>query len=66
MKEEKSLISIGYYKGEIDFSINTSVSDLDYEEMKALREMTVVAIGQMERIWISAQEKKMVKPKYED
>lgn len=41
----KNLISIGYEKGEMDFSISGLVGELSLEEMGKLREMTMVAIG---------------------
>jgi len=44
-------ISVGYHKGEMDFSISAEVQDLDHSEMNDLRQMIVVAIGTMEDMW---------------
>ena len=51
-------LTVGYHKHEMDFGVNCAVADLTYEEMKQLREMIVVGIGQLEQMWRSAQEKK--------
>jgi hypothetical protein len=51
-------IAVGYHKGEMDFAINGSVCDLDYEEMNDLRRMIVVAIGTMEDMWRREQERR--------
>ena len=55
MNEEKHkarpLLSVGYHKGEMDFGVSASVKELSYEQMKELREMTVVGIGIMESMW---------------
>lgn len=56
-RDENSFLNVGYHKGEMDFGVNTSVADLTYKQMKELREMTIVAIGQMERMWGDAQQK---------
>ncbi len=45
MSEERSLISVGYSKGEMDFSVSGEVGDLTQEQMGELRKMTCVAIG---------------------
>ena len=57
-RDEQNFLTVGYHKGEMDFGVNCSVADLTYEEMKKLREMTVVAIGQMEMMWSRSQEEK--------
>jgi len=51
MKKEIDLISIGYHKGEVDFSINCEITNLTLEELKDIREMIVVAIWQAEDMW---------------
>ncbi len=51
-------ISIGYHKGEMDFSIAATVCELNYEEMNDLRSMIVVAIGTMEDMWRREQQKR--------
>lgn len=51
MKKDKDLITIGYYRGEMDFGVNCSVEDLPLEELKKLREMIVVAIWCAEDMW---------------
>jgi hypothetical protein len=51
-------ISVGYHKGEMDFSISGEVGDLDYSEMNDLRQMIVVAIGTMEDMWRREQQRK--------
>jgi hypothetical protein len=54
-----SFIAVGYYKGEMDFSISATVCDLNYQEMNDLRSMIVAAIGTMEDMWRREQEKRM-------
>lgn len=51
-------LTVGKYKGEWDFGISGDVYELSYEDMKQLREMTVVAIGQMEAMFSRGQEKR--------
>lgn len=51
MGEEIDLITIGYHKGEMDFGVNCSISDMTLEEFNELRIMTIVAIGQAESMW---------------
>jgi hypothetical protein len=51
-------ISVGYHKGEMDFSIAGTVQELSYAEMNDLRAMLVVAIGTMEDMWRREQERK--------
>ncbi|HDL02488.1 MAG TPA: hypothetical protein ENH20_01490 [Candidatus Pacearchaeota archaeon] len=63
-RDEQQFLSIGYHKGEMDFRVNYSVSELTYKQMKELREMTIVGIGRMERMWATAQEKKREPPNY--
>ena len=57
-KDEQQFLSVGYHKGEMDFGVNCKVGNLTYEQMKELREMIVVAIGQMELMWAKKMEKK--------
>ena len=56
-RDEKDLITVGYHKGEMDFGISSVVGVLTYEQMKELREMIVVAIGQAERMWADKRQK---------
>lgn len=56
-EEDQNFISVGWHKGEMDFSVNCSIADLSYEQMKSLREMIVVGIGQAERMWSQGQTK---------
>ncbi|HDZ18848.1 hypothetical protein LCGC14_0641350 [marine sediment metagenome] len=51
MAREIDFISIGYDKGEMDFSVNCSIADLTLKEFDELRIMTMVAIGQAENMW---------------
>ena len=50
--------SVGYHKSEMDFSVSEAIGDLTYEEMRRLREMTIVGIGIYEGMWRRAQELK--------
>jgi hypothetical protein len=50
--------SVGYHKGEMDYSILCSVCDLTHEEMNDLRAMLVVGIGTMEDMWRREQQRK--------
>lgn len=54
---ESNIISVGYFKGEMDFGVKASICDLSYEQMNELRAMTMVAIGQAESMWARAREK---------
>jgi 3-oxoacyl-(acyl-carrier-protein) synthase len=45
------LLTVGYHKGEIDFSICGAVSDLSREELASFRNMIIVAIYQAEDMW---------------
>lgn len=47
----KNILTVGWHKGEMDFGINGSITELSYEQMKSFREMLMVAIGQAERMW---------------
>lgn len=58
MADLEHLIQVGYYKGEMDFGVRSTVAELTYEQMNELRIMTIVAIGQMEAMWSRAQEEK--------
>jgi len=51
MNNERTILSVGYYKGEIDFGVNAEIADFTYEQMKEFREMCMVAIGQAEMMW---------------
>lgn len=46
-----NLLSVGWYKGEMDFSINGSVSNLSHKDLKDFREMIIVAIWCAEDMW---------------
>lgn len=50
---ENELLKVGYDKGEVDFSVNSGVYDLSYEQMNEFRAMIIVAIGTMEALWRS-------------
>ena len=51
MGKDRNIIEIGYHKGEMDFGINCSISDLTLDQLNELRIMTIVAIGQAESMW---------------
>ena len=55
---EKNIITVGWYKGNMDFGVNCAIEDLTYEEMKSLREMLCVAIGQAEQMWAKGHNRK--------
>lgn len=57
MYEKDTLFAVGWHKGGLDFAVRASVQSLTYEEMRDLRQMIVVAIGVMERMWADAREK---------
>ena len=44
-------ITISKEKGEMDFGVNCSIVDLTHDEFNELRIMTMVAIGQAERMY---------------
>jgi len=45
MSEQANLVSIGWHKGEMDFSVSALVGKLTHEQMTELRAMICVAIG---------------------
>lgn len=51
MSDPTPFLSVGYHKSKMDFSVCLLVTKLSYEEMKNLREMTIVGIGVMEQMW---------------
>lgn len=55
---ERNIITIGYYKGDMDFSVNCSIADLSYDDMKELRNITFVAIGVAHQMWSKVMEEK--------
>ncbi len=55
---DKSLITIGWHKGECDFSVSAEIMELGPEYMNKLRAMTVVAIGTAEDMWRREQARK--------
>jgi hypothetical protein len=57
-KKDKPLITVGPRKGEMDFGVSLGIVELTSEQMRDLRAMICVAIGQAERIWLDAQERK--------
>lgn len=54
MKEP--LITVGYYKGEMDFGVLASIGELTIDQMDQLRIMTMVAVGQAEQMWARAKD----------
>jgi hypothetical protein len=51
------IIQIGKDKdGDFDFSISTTIGDLNYEQMSKFRAMIVVAIGSAEDMWRRAKQ----------
>lgn len=48
-----NILSVGKNKGEMDFAISATISDLSQEQMAEFREMIVVAIGVAEQMWRS-------------
>ena len=59
MSVKLAIFTVGFDKnGEAEFGVNASVMDLSHKDMKELRAMVPVAIGQMERMWYDAQMQK--------
>lgn len=56
--KENHYLTVGKYKGEWDFGVSGQIYDLSYGEMRQLREMTIVAIGQMEAMWARASDER--------
>ncbi len=54
---QENILTVGYHKGEMDFGVNASISELTYEQMTEFRAMCMVAIGQAESMWRTAREK---------
>lgn len=50
--------SVGYHKGEMDFSVAGTITELSFDEMNDLRAMLIVGIGTMEDMWRREQERK--------
>jgi hypothetical protein len=55
---ETNYITVGKYKGEMDFGVLAAIEELSREEMDELRIMLIVAIGQAESMWRNSQERK--------
>lgn len=51
---ENTLITIGYHKGELDFGVNTEISNLTREQLFELRSTVITAIVQAENMWARA------------
>lgn len=47
----ENIITIGFNKGEADFGINGSISNLSFEKLQELRAIIPVAIYVAEDIW---------------
>ena len=59
MSVKLAILTVGFDKNaEAEFGVNASVMDLSHKDMKELRAMIPVAIGQMERMWYDAQMRK--------
>lgn len=56
--EQKNILSVGCYKGEMDFGISSTIESLSYEQMNEFRQMLVVAIGTAEDMWRRANMQK--------
>ena len=52
--KDLNLLTVGYYKGEIDFSVNCYVQKMSMEELNELRTMVPVAIWALENMWRDA------------
>ncbi len=61
---ELDLITVGFCKGEIDFGVRCTVSELTLKEMNQLRIMMCVAIHEAESMWAREQAKKY--PAYQE
>lgn len=55
---DKPLFSVGYRKGEMDFSVSAGIYDLDQKQYDELRSMLVAGIGTMEDMVRRAVERK--------
>ena len=51
MSMDTPLLKVGWHKGEIDFEVSCSITDMDLEDFSTFREMLVVAIGTAEDMW---------------
>lgn len=51
---DRAIIDIGYYKGEMDFGVSGSVSDLSREEFDKLRLMALTALRVADDMWMRA------------
>lgn len=50
-----NIITIEYKNGEFDFGINTNIKDLSLQQMNDLRVTLVVAISQVENMWLGGK-----------
>lgn len=48
------LVSVGWHKGELDFRVSMSISQLDAAQMKEFRSMALIALAEAQRIWFDA------------
>lgn len=59
MSVKQAILTVGFDKnGEAEFGVSACVMELTHEDMKELRAMIPVAIGQMERMFYDAQMRK--------
>jgi hypothetical protein len=59
MSVQKEILAVGFDKnGEADFGVSMACVNLSFDQMKELRAMIPVAIGQLEELWKNAQMKK--------
>lgn len=56
----KSILEVGYHKGEMDFGVSAAIADLSLEQMDEFRIMTIVAIGQAESMWRNSRNREQV------
>lgn len=55
MDDKQNILTVGWYRGEVDFGVRATIQSLSQEEMDEFRAMCMVAIGTAEDMWRKAQ-----------
>lgn len=57
MSDSENILTVGWNKVEVDFSVRATIQDLSHSQMNEFRSMCMVAIGIAEDMYRRAKEK---------
>jgi hypothetical protein len=57
MSDFENILTVGWNKGEVDFSVRATIQDLSHSQMTEFRVMCMVAIGIAEDMYRRSKEK---------